>query len=235
MVATVPPRSLLVALAAVAAVLLTGCTAASSGPSETLPPAADLLTRSAEAMGQVSTATLDIQVDPALAVPVRAATGSVTASGDAIGTATLARAGPPVEFAFVVTGGRLYLKGPTGGFSPPIPLSLAGSFYNPTALLDPDRGVARLLATARPHETQAREEVDGVDTYRVAATFSQEAANAIVPAVPGPVDGLLWIDAATSRLIRAELQVPGTADGGTAPVTVRLSEFNAPVTVTPPG
>lgn len=50
----------------------------------------------------------------------------------------------------------------------------------------------------------------------------------------GPVDGLLWVDAATSRLVRAELQVPGSAGGSGRPVTVRLGDHNAPVTVTPP-
>jgi lipoprotein LprG len=227
----VRPTRVLAALAVVATLLLAGC----SGSEADLPAGAELLTRSAEAMRQVQSAALDIEVDQALtAIPIRAASGSLTATGDAVGTATLSQGGAPVEFEFLVTGGQLYLKGPTGGFGPPIPVSFASSFYDPTALLDPDRGVAQLLATAMAGETQAREEVDGVDSYRVPASFGPDAVASLVPGVTEPVDGLLWIDAATSRLVRAELQVPNGPDGATAPVAVRLSEFDAPVTVTAP-
>ncbi len=225
---------LLAALLAVAAVLLSGCT----GPAAAdLPPAPELLTRSADAMRQVKSVALDIQVDPALfAIPVRAASGSLTAGGDATGKATLAQgAGAPVEFTFLVTGGQLYLKGPTGGFNPPIPVSVASRIYDPTAVLDPERGVARLLATATPGATAAKESVDGVEAYKVPAHFEPQAVGALVPGVVAALDGVIWIDAATSRLVRADLQVPGRAGGGTAPVVVRLGDYDAPVTVTPPG
>lgn len=222
------------ALLAVAAALLVGGCSGSTPEGAVLPAAADLLTRSADAMRQVTTVALDITVDPALTtIPVRAAAGSLTAAGDATGTAILVQAGTPVEFTFVVTDGTLYLQGPTGGFAPGIPVSFASSVYDPTALLDPERGVATLLAGATPVETQAREEVDGVDSYRVAANLSQGTVAALVPGVTAPVDGLLWIDAETSRLVKAELAVP--AGSVTGPVTVRLSDFDAPVTVTPPG
>lgn len=221
-------RRLLLPLLA-ALLLAGGCT----GGGAELPAATDILARSAEAMRAVRTVALDLQVDPAAdGLPIRAATGSLTASGEAEGTATLVQGGAPVELGFVVTGGNLYLRGPAGGFGAPIPVQFASSIYDPTALLDPERGVAALLAAAEPGETQARESVDGVDAFRVAATFPEGAVTAVVPGVREAVDAQLWVDAATSRLVRAELAVP--AAGGTAPVTVRLSDFDAPVDVTPP-
>ncbi|NMH96751.1 LppX_LprAFG lipoprotein [Pseudonocardia acidicola] len=229
------PRHLLAAVAAGLVLLLAGCTGAPGPTTAALPAAADLLSRSAAAMKQVRTVGVDIQVDPALStVPVRAATGSLTAAGDAVGSVTLAQGGTPVEFEFVVVGGKIYLKGPTGGFGPPIPVSLAAGFYDPTVVLDPQRGVARLLATATPGATEAKETVDGVDSYRVPATLAPDAVAALVPGVSGPVKGLLWIDAATSRLVKAELQVPAGPGSATGPATVQLHDYDAPVSVTAP-
>ncbi|WP_214369236.1 LppX_LprAFG lipoprotein [Pseudonocardia sp. H11422] len=228
------PRLLTTTLAAVA-LLLPGCSGTPGGPADELPAATDLLSRSAAAMARVTSVGIDIQVDPGLTtVPIRGATGSLTANGDAVGSATLAQGGAPAEFEFVVVGGSIYVKGPTGGFSPPIPVSLAGGFYDPTAALHPQRGLVRLLATATPGGTQGREDADGVDSYRVPATFGPEAVATLVPGVTGTVNGMLWIDATTSRLVKAELQVPGGSGGASGPVTVRLRDFDAPVTVTAP-
>ncbi|MHA6795864.1 LppX_LprAFG lipoprotein [Pseudonocardia bannensis] len=225
---------LLTTVAAVA-LLLPGCSGAPGGPAGELPAATDLLSRSAAAMARLTSVGMDVLVDPGLTnVPVRGATGSLTASGDAVGSATVTEGDAPVELEFVVVGGSIYLKGPTGGFSPPIPVSLAAAFYDPTAALDPRRGLARLLATATPGGAPAREIADGIDSYRVPAAFGPDTVATLAPGVRGTVNGVLWIDVATSRLVKAELQVPGGPGGATGPVTVRLRDFDAPVTVTAP-
>ena len=46
----------------------------------------------------------------------------------------------------MLVGGKLYLKGATGGFAE-VPAALAGSVYDPSAILDPDKGVAKVLAS----------------------------------------------------------------------------------------
>lgn len=214
--------------------LLAGCSGAGAPPE--LPPANELLSSSAAAMRTVTTAAIAIEVDPAATVvPIRSATGHLTADGEAEGSAVLSVFGsPPLEYQLVVTGGVLYLKGPTGGFTQ-IPLTVASGIFDPTAILDPSRGTAALLSAAENATTQARETVDGVDSYRVMAVFQQENVNALVPGVANAVPGVVWLDVATSRLVRAELQLPdgpGEERGGL--VTVRLSEYDAPVTITAP-
>ncbi|MCO1656170.1 LppX_LprAFG lipoprotein [Pseudonocardia humida] len=218
---------------AAAAVLPTAC---SGGPAEPeLPNATELLSRSADAMRTVTSAAVDIAVDPAVtSVPIRSAVGTITADGQAEGTAVLTLAGgAPLEYQLVVTGDVLYLKGPTGGYSP-LPLASAAAIYDPTAILDPDRGTAALLAGADQGTTQAREVSDGVDAYRVAATFPAERVATLVPGVTQSVPGVVWLDAATSRLVRAELDLPDGPAGAGGPVTVRMSEFDAPVSIAPP-
>lgn len=247
MMISVPPplRASRPVVLVVLAALLAGCTGTPDrsptpdgrAPDAALPSAAELLDRSAEAMRAVSTVhlDLDLDVDASLpSIPVRSASVSVTADGAATGSATVVQDGAPVERAFVVTGGGIYVADPAGGFSGPVPLQVAGEAYDPTTLLDPDRGFARILDTATPGATQAREPVDGTDTYRVPATFPAEAAAVVVPGSDAPVDGVVWIDTSTFRLVRIALAVPGGTSGGTAPVTLLLGAYDVPVVVEPP-
>jgi lipoprotein LprG len=213
-------------------VLVTACSVGPAAPA--LPNATELLSHGADAMRTVRSAAVDIAVEPQVtAVPIRSATGHITADGQAQGTAVLALAGAPLEYQLVVTGGTLYLKGPTGGYNQ-LPLSSAAALYDPTALLNPDKGAAALLAAADKGETQGRETVDGVDAYKVAATFPPDKVATLVPGVVMPVPGTVWLDAASNRLVRAELQLPDGQGTKGGPVTVRMSEYDAPVTITPP-
>jgi lipoprotein LprG len=185
-------------------------------------------------MAAVRTVAIDVQVDPALnTIPVRAANGKLTATGDAVGTATLNQGTSSVEFNFVITQGTLYLKGATGRYQR-LPLALAAAIYDPTALLSPDRGIAALLRSANNGTTEASEDVNGVPAYRVKAALDPNLVSSVVPGLSGASTGTVWIEQATSRLLKAQIEVPNPAGGAPAPVTVTLSDFNAPVTVTPP-
>jgi lipoprotein LprG len=230
--------------------LLTGATAvigalvllalAGCGPSAPtappLPPGPQLLTGSAGTMAGVHSASVNLQVDPALTtVPVRSATGKLTSTGEATGTATLNQLGTTSEVHFVITRGFLFLQGPTGGYQR-IPLAWAASIFDPTALLSSDRGVPALLRTAQNGVTEAEETVNGAPAYRVRTTLNPDLVSSIVPGLTGATNGLVWIDKATSRLVKAQLEVPtnGKPGGPTAPVTVTLSDFDAPVSIQPP-
>ena len=138
---------------------LAGCGGGSTKPAAPpLPNAADLLSKSAVAMAGIHSATINLQVDPTLAdLPIRSAHGTLTSTGDATGTATVNQGGSATEFQFVITQGSLYLKGPTGGYQQ-LPLAMATSIYDPTALLNPDRGIPALLRTATNGVTEAEEE-----------------------------------------------------------------------------
>ena len=48
----------------------------------------------------------------------------------------------------MLVGGELYIKGLTGGFTK-VPAALAGSVYDPSAILDPDKGVAKVLSSVQ--------------------------------------------------------------------------------------
>jgi lipoprotein LprG len=219
------------------ALALAGCSSA-PGPAAPPPPppGPELLARSADAMAKLKSVAIDMQADPALTgLTIRSANGTLTATGEGTGSAVLQMGGAPSEIQFVVTKGVIYIKGPTGGYQA-LPLSMAAGIYDPTALLRPDSGIAALLRTARSGVTERAEDVNGVPAWRVFALLDPKVAGTIVPGVTGETKGTVWIDQATSRALRAQVQLPtSTADPSkTAPVTVNLSGFDAPVTVKPP-
>jgi lipoprotein LprG len=204
-------------------VVLALVSACSSGAGGQLPAGPDLLKKSSEAMRAVKTAGFAIATEGKPNVPVRKADGRLTAKGDADGTITLSILGTLQEITFSLVGDTVNFKGPTGGFQKMTRKDLA-QLYDPSLILDPAKGIAQLLSTA----TAATVEAEENGAYRVAATFPGQVVGRLVPGVTQGVDGRIWVDKATSRLTKVELPL----QGGT--VTVTFSDYDVPVTITPP-
>ena len=175
-----PARRKIVTAALLALVALSGATgcsddkdkpAAKSGGD--LPAADGLLRESATAMQAVETVkfTIEITGKPG-GVPLRKVDGQLAKAGNAKGKVQLDQAGTLSELEYVVVGTTAYIKGPTGGWQS-VPLSVASTVYDPSAILDPQRGISKLLETASGGHTEAREEAGGVDAYRVAASLAR--------------------------------------------------------------
>ncbi|WP_308249910.1 LppX_LprAFG lipoprotein [Sphaerisporangium fuscum] len=205
--------------------------ACSSSPAVTLPAGKDLVAKSAQAMRTVKTVAFTIATEGKPPVPVKHAEGTLTGQGAAKGTIQIQVLGNLQELNFVLTGDTVYFKGPTGGYQTMTRQQLAG-IYDPSAILDPDKGVAHLLATASDPRTEAEEKVGGTDAYRVAVTLSQQVIATLVPGVGQGVNGRVWIDKATGRLVKTSLPVGTGANAGT--VVVTMDDYDAPVTITPP-
>jgi len=221
------PKIVVLALAASLA-LLAGC--GDDEPKGDLPPGDQLLKDSAAAMREVSTARFVITSEAVIAdVPVRGAEGQLTREGNAKGSVRIDQAGSIVEFNFVIIGDKLWLKGPTGGYQE-LPLALAANVYDPSVILNPDRGVARLLSTATGAKTEAR---DG-DSYRVAAKFDASAVSALVPGAGEGVTGKVWVHADTKLPQKTTFTIPAAGGGKPGQVTVEFKEYNAPVTINAP-
>ncbi|MBM2620340.1 LppX_LprAFG lipoprotein [Actinoplanes sp. LDG1-06] len=197
-------------------------------PTATLPAGDTLVKESATAMREIKTTQFLINADGEIAgLSLRRAEGTLTKEGSAKGTAQIEQAGSPVELEFVIVGDQIHLKGPTGGFQA-LPLTLAASVYDPSAILDPDRGIAKVLGSATGATTEAKEQVDGKDAWRVAATSTGTDLAGLVPGVTGSIPAKLWIADADKRLLKSTFTLPG----GT--VTVTFQGFDAPVTISAP-
>lgn len=207
--------------------LVTAC-GGSTGQATNLPQGATLLADSAKAMRTVNTTrfAFDVQGDTP-GVQLRSAEGQLTRDGSATGTAKVDEGRQLLELQFTIIGQDLYLRPPTGPVQK-LPLSFAGTVYDPSIILNPDRGIAAALASGKDATTQEREQVDGVDTYRVQATFPAQPLGTFVPGLATDKPSEVWIAAEGSRLIKA--QFPTTSGG----ITAHFSNYDAPAQITPP-
>jgi lipoprotein LprG len=219
---------LLALLAALVIALITSCDRI-AGQGVDLPDGARLLGDSATAMRTVASARFNVDVQGnAPEIPFQSAQGQLTREGSVKGTVNRNQGGQIVELEVVVVDEQLYLRGATGPFLKLSASNLSG-IYDPRLILDPDRGIAAVLASGTEASTEAREQVGGVDSYRVEVNFPAQPLGALLP---GPQDeaktGTLWIAAQGSRLVQAQFP----ASDGT--LTVRFSEYDAPVEITAP-
>lgn len=215
-------RALVGPLVALAA-LLSACT---SSP-ENLPDGAALLTKSADAMSSVKSTHFVIKVVGELPdLGVQGAEGDLNADGDAKGKAKVNQFGQLLEVDFVLAEGDLYIKGPTGGFTK-LPAALAGQVYDPTSILNPDKGVAKVLRSTKDPKTVS---VDG-DSSVVTGTVPKDVAAALVPGITSDVAAKFSIT--KDKLSSAQFTLKGK-DGKDASVEVALSDLDKSVTVSPP-
>jgi lipoprotein LprG len=222
-----------VALVAILAVL-TACSSKKSPSASNLPDGNALLSASADQMRALKTTKFNITADGSIAgLALRRADGVLTKEGSAQGTAQVEQFGAAVELSFVIVGDKIYLKGPTGGYTT-LPLALASTIYDPSAILDPERGIAKVLSTAKNGKTEAEESVNGRDAYRVSAAIDGAVLATIVPGTKGEVPARLWIGKDPKHLLKATFTLAG--DGSSAPgsVTIVFSDFDAPVTINAP-
>jgi lipoprotein LprG len=215
--------------------LVAGCTSGGSATSANLPAAATLLTSAANSMRSVTTVHFSIVVNGTMAgVPIQNADGDLNAQGQAKGNAKIALLGQLTQVDFVLINKIFYLKGPTGGYQK-VPASLAGNLFDPTAILDPNRGIAKVLGNVQGASTQGRETVNGTDCYRITGKLGKNTVAALIPGITTDVNATLWVAADAKNLpVKAEFAVQGSNGSQGASADVTFSNVNAPVTVTAP-
>src|ERR687893_237833 len=214
-------------LAALVVALVTFCSG-NDARKTTLPNGTRLLNDSATAMRTVTTIHFTIRVQGNVpGVPLRYADGRLTRQGSAQGTAKVDRGGQLVQEEFVIIGDTLYLRGPTGGFQE-LPSTVAGMVYDPSVILNPDRGIAAVLGSGKDATTEARELVARVDTYRLRATFPRQSLGTLVPGLSKDTAGQVWIAVQGSRLVKAQFPV------GDGLISVHFADYDAPVLINGP-
>jgi lipoprotein LprG len=184
-------------------------------------------------MGAVNSAHVTIDAEGQVGdLPLRSAEGDLTRDGDAKGSIKLAVLSALLEVEFVVVGEDYYIKGLSGGWQKQSAADVA-TYYDPSAILDPDRGIAKILSSATDPKTEAADSANGVDTYRVAVKLDNVEVAAVVPGVPPGVTGTLWFERTSKRLVKAVLKVPA-ATGEPGTVTINLTDLDKPVTISAP-
>jgi lipoprotein LprG len=225
-------RRILLGLLAVVAATAAGCSddpPASTGP---LPDAASVLADAANATKDIRSAHFTLTVNGDLPdIPVNRAEGDLTReggpSGAAKGTVSMELRGQLFEGEFVLVDDKAYIKGPTGGFQL-LPGFLVANLYDPSAILDPDRGIAKVLSSIQNPRTEAIESVEGTSTYKVSGRAGKDVVTGLVPGVDSDVDITFWLREDSKQPVKASVK----PSGGTVDVT--LSDVDKPVSITPP-
>jgi lipoprotein LprG len=217
------------AVLAVTAAPLVGCSSNKSSNAP-LPDGASLLKDSTETTKNLNSAHVEIKVTGDLPnLPVHALSGDLTNSPAvaAKGNANIIVLGQAIDADFVVDAGTLYAALTPNKWTDFGP---AADIYDPSKILNPNRGLANLLANFSGAKSDGRETINGVQTVRVKGTISAEAISNIVPDVTNAVPGTAWIrEDGNHDLVRASAEI---SSGNSIQLT--LSDWNKPVTVTKP-
>jgi lipoprotein LprG len=219
------------AVLSTAVVLVAGCSS-SKESTASLPDAAGLLQQSSQTTKNVKSGHLVITVTGKIeGLPVKKLSGDLTnvPSTAVQGNATLTMGGSDVDIQFVVLDAILYASLTPNNW---LDLGPAADIYDPSAILNPDTGLANMLANFTDAKSEATETINGVETVRIAGKVNADAVNKLIPQlkVTGPVPGTAWIQKdGDHNLVQAKID---QSDGNSVEMT--LSEWGKAVTVTKP-
>ncbi|MFI0482130.1 LppX_LprAFG lipoprotein [Actinomadura sp. 9N215] len=191
--------------------------------------AAQTLRQAAQAMGAVKSVAFTVTSEGKTPVMVKGGDLKLLRGGDADGTLTVEQQGQNVEMKVVAVGDSIYLDAGTGGWRK-LPKALAATMYDPSAVLDPERGISKLLASAASPQAQAVETVDGKETNRVGAKLPKAQIAGLIPGIDADLDGQLWVSRTDHRLVK----VRGAFPGGKGAVVITFTEFDAPYKISAP-
>jgi lipoprotein LprG len=228
------PRPILAVLAllAIAVAVVGGCSSSSKQSGGSLPDAATLLKQSSQATKNVKSVHLVLSVNGKIKhLPVKTLTGDLTTTPAtaAKGNGTISFGDTNVDVKFVVDGGDLYaaLSGDNWADYGP-----AAKVYDLSAILNPDNGLANLLANFTNPKSQAQETIGGQNTVRITGQVSADAVNKVASQLNAtqPLPATVWIqESGDHELVQALLeQSPGNS------LQMTLSNWNVPVQVTKP-
>jgi lipoprotein LprG len=228
-------RRILLGSLTVLAFAAPACSSSNDKPAAngSLPDAAGLLRDSAAATRDIKSAHFALKANGDIpGIPVHSADGDLTKEGAAKGKINMDLLGQLFEGEFVLVNGTIYIKGATGAYQQ-LPASLISNLYDPGAILNSDRGIAKVLASVQNPRTEAREQVEGTSTYKVTGRVAKDVVTGLVPGVSSDVNITFWLREDNKQPVKATVQLKGS-DGKDTTVDVTLSNVDQPVSITPP-
>jgi lipoprotein LprG len=230
-------RRLCAVLAALstATVLVAGCSFSSKPGGGPLPDAATLVKQSADTTKNLKSAHLVLTVTGKIpGLPVTNLSGDLTTTPNtaAKGNAKLTYMGQDISADFIVVDGDLYTNVFNPGDKTLTDIGPASQVYDPSAILNPDTGLANVLASFTDAKAEGRDQTSGQTTVRVTGNVSAESVNKIASPFKAtkPVPATAWIvENGDHQLAQINLQQsPGNN------VQMMLSNWGQQVQITKP-
>ena len=135
----------------------------------------------------------------------------------------------------IISGGHVYLHLPFSGYNELTGAEVA-AIPDLAKLFDSAKGLPAVIPAGRNPKYLGSEQVDGVDSHKVGATYTQDQVHSMLPELTssGDVDAVLWIGGSDHLIRKAVLSGPFGDLGAASSVEVDLSGFNGSVVITTP-
>jgi lipoprotein LprG len=231
------PRRLLAVLAAlcVAVTLVSGCTISKKAKGGPLPDGKTLVNQSVEVTKGVKSAHLVLTVTGKIAeLPLKTLSGDLatTPTTAGKGNARIIAFGNEVEADFVILDGELY----TTALSPGKWTDMGNIndllHYDPSAILNPETGVANVLANLTDPKAEGRDAINGQNAIRISGKVNGDVVNKLAPLnAKDPIPTTVWIqETGDHELVQVKLD-----KGSGNSLQMTLSNWNQQVQITKPG
>ena len=227
-------RRLFVVLAAVsiAAALIAGCSSGSTQSGAPLPDATTLVKQSTDVTKNLKSAHLVLTVIGKIpGLPIKTLTGDLTTAPAtaASGDVQLTMGGSEIDANFVVLDGELYATLTPNKWSD---FGKAADIYDVSTILNPDTGVANVLANLNDPKAEGRETINGQSTIRISGNVPSDAVNKIASNLSAgkSTPATVWIqETGDHQLVQSKMD---KSSGNSVQMT--LSNWNQPVQVSKP-
>lgn len=225
-----------IALVTVLALGLTGACSPAPDTTGPLPDGTRLVQESAEFVEQLRSVRFAFGTSGTIpGLNIREVTGHAVVDGSrfgwARGEADLQHVTEREQVEFLLRGESVRLTDEQGDVTErPVPAP-----YYPAAFLDADHGLADLMRRTTGLETEGKEDIEEVSTFRINGSVPAEVVSVLVPGIRSDVNVKFWVDRQQPHaLVRLWMQIPPQQPKeGAVMLELALSEHNAPVSGAP--
>jgi hypothetical protein len=154
---------------------------------------------------------------------------------DSDATYTVRQKDVQIALEVIISGGHVYLHLPFSGYNE-IAGADAADIPDLAKLFDAKSGLPAVIPAGRSPKYVAVEQVDGVDSHKVEATYTTSQIHSMLPQLTssGDVDAVIWIGGSDHLIRKAVLSGPFGDNGAASSVEVDLSGFDGAVTIATP-
>jgi len=164
-----------------------------------------------------------------------AAKAALRLPSDSDTTYTVRQQDVQIALEVIIAGGHVYLHLPFSGYNELTGVD-AADIPDLAKLFDAKTGLPAVIPAGRNPKYIAVEQVGGVDSHKVTATYSASQVHSMLPQLnsSGDVDATIWIGG-SDHLVRKAVLSGAFGDNGTpSSVEVDLSGFNGAVAISSP-
>jgi LppX/LprAFG-like lipoprotein len=160
---------------------------------------------------------------------------AVRLPADSDTTYTVRQQDVQIALQVIIAGGHVYLHLPFSGYNE-LTGAATADIPDLAKLFNAQTGLPAIIPAGVNAKYVAVEQVDGVDSHKVQATYSATQVHSMLPQLnsSGDVAAVIWIGGSDHLIRKAVLSGPFGDNGLASSVEVDLSGFNTAVSITSP-